>query len=159
MEHALLDLLAIFGHCLKLIFCHFPWFCITLLKYKFSSFWFFKFPNADPLVCGFTLLSSVPVLFFGFFSADYSLPVCYALTFFAGKVCAHQEISQIFVLNDIRILRGFLFSPIILCENCSRTYTWGWYLVKPLAGISKTLVLGGWRPLSWTKSCLLLRLA
>ncbi|XP_023325518.1 protein spinster [Eurytemora carolleeae] len=43
-----------------------------------------QFPNADPLVCGFTLLSSVPVLFFGFFSADYSLPVCYALTFFAG---------------------------------------------------------------------------
>jgi len=43
-----------------------------------------QYPNADPLVCGFTLLLSVPVLFFGFLSADYSLPLCYALTFTAG---------------------------------------------------------------------------
>jgi len=43
-----------------------------------------QFPNADPLVCGFTLLASVPVLYFGFLSANYSLPLCYALTFFAG---------------------------------------------------------------------------
>jgi len=43
-----------------------------------------QFPNADPLVCGFTLLGSVPVLFFGFVCADYSLPLCYALTFLAG---------------------------------------------------------------------------
>eukprot|EP00088_Acartia_fossae_P070919 TRINITY_DN9614_c0_g1_i12.p1 TRINITY_DN9614_c0_g1~~TRINITY_DN9614_c0_g1_i12.p1 ORF type:complete len:587 (-),score=117.68 TRINITY_DN9614_c0_g1_i12:765-2525(-) len=41
-------------------------------------------PNADPLVCGFTLLMSVPILFFGFLSADYSLPLCYTLTFTAG---------------------------------------------------------------------------
>ncbi len=43
-----------------------------------------KVPNADPLVCGATLLLSVPVLFFGFFSARYSLHWCYGLTFLAG---------------------------------------------------------------------------
>ena len=36
-------------------------------------------------VCGVTLLLSVPVLFFGFFSARYSLKWCYGLTFLAGK--------------------------------------------------------------------------
>lgn len=45
-----------------------------------------KVPNADPLVCGSTLLLSVPVLFFGFFSARYSLNWCYGLTFLAGKM-------------------------------------------------------------------------
>jgi len=41
-------------------------------------------PNADPIVCATTLLASVPLLFFGFVSANYSLPLCYGLTFFAG---------------------------------------------------------------------------
>jgi len=41
-------------------------------------------PNADPIVCASTLLVSVPILFFGFVSANYSLPLCYGLTFFAG---------------------------------------------------------------------------
>jgi len=41
-------------------------------------------PNADPIVCATTLLVSVPILFFGFVSANYSLPLCYGLTFFAG---------------------------------------------------------------------------
>ena len=43
-----------------------------------------RVPNADPLVCAVTLLCSVPILFFGFISANYSLPLCYGLTFFAG---------------------------------------------------------------------------
>merc|ERR1719334_620698 len=43
-----------------------------------------KTPNADPIVCAVTLLSSVPVLFFGFVSANYSISLCYGLTFFAG---------------------------------------------------------------------------
>ena len=43
-------------------------------------------PNADPLVCAVTLLTSVPILFFGFVSANYSLNLCYALTFFAGNL-------------------------------------------------------------------------
>merc|ERR1712112_576073 len=43
-----------------------------------------RIPNADPLVCAVTLLASVPILFFGFVSANYSLPLCYGLTFFAG---------------------------------------------------------------------------
>jgi len=41
-------------------------------------------PNADPIVCATTLLLSVPLLFFGFVSANFSLPLCYGLTFFAG---------------------------------------------------------------------------
>jgi len=41
-------------------------------------------PNADPIVCAVTLLISVPILFFGFVSANYSLSLCYGLTFFAG---------------------------------------------------------------------------
>merc|ERR1711874_293723 len=43
-----------------------------------------KTPNADPIVCAVTLLSSVPVLFFGFVSANYSISLCYGLTFLAG---------------------------------------------------------------------------
>jgi len=43
-----------------------------------------QIPNADPIVCATTLLASVPLLFFGFVSANYSLPLCYGLTFFAG---------------------------------------------------------------------------
>ena len=43
-----------------------------------------KVPNADPIVCGTTLMLSVPVLFFGFFAARYSLNWCYGLTFLAG---------------------------------------------------------------------------
>merc|ERR1719187_2815177 len=41
-------------------------------------------PNADPIVCAVTLLVSVPILFLGFVSANYSLSLCYGLTFFAG---------------------------------------------------------------------------
>ena len=41
-------------------------------------------PNADPIVCAVTLLVSVPILFFGFVTANYSLSLCYGLTFFAG---------------------------------------------------------------------------
>ena len=43
-----------------------------------------RVPNGDPLVCGVTLILSVPLLFFGFISADISTSLCYALTFFAG---------------------------------------------------------------------------
>merc|ERR1719312_2168844 len=43
-----------------------------------------KTPNADPIVCAVTLLCSVPVLFFGFVSANYSISLCYGLTFLAG---------------------------------------------------------------------------
>lgn len=45
-----------------------------------------KTPNADPIVCAVTLLCSVPVLFFGFVSANYSLSLCYGLTFLAGEI-------------------------------------------------------------------------
>ena len=43
-----------------------------------------KIPNADPLVCGSTLLLSVPVIFFGFYSARYNIQWCYGLVFFGG---------------------------------------------------------------------------
>ena len=46
-------------------------------------------PNADPIVCGATLLGSVPVLYFGFISAQYSVSWCYGLTFLAGKLVHH----------------------------------------------------------------------
>ena len=44
-----------------------------------------KVPNADPLVCGTTLILSVPVMYFGFLVARYSTEWCYGLTFLAGK--------------------------------------------------------------------------
>ena len=44
-----------------------------------------RIPNADPIVCGSSLLISVPVLFFGFISARYSVDWCYGLTFLAGS--------------------------------------------------------------------------
>ena len=44
-----------------------------------------KIPNADPIVCGTSLLLSVPVLFFGFITARYDVNWCYGLTFLAGK--------------------------------------------------------------------------
>jgi len=43
-----------------------------------------KVPNADPLVCGTTLLVSVPVMYAGFIAARYSTEWCYGLTFLAG---------------------------------------------------------------------------
>ena len=43
-----------------------------------------KIPTADPLVCGYTLMASVPVLFSGFYMARYNLDACYGLTFLAG---------------------------------------------------------------------------
>jgi hypothetical protein len=50
-------------------------------------------PNADPLVCAYTLLASVPVLFFGFLYADKSLGACLALTFFAGQKFKNKKIK------------------------------------------------------------------
>ena len=69
-------------------------------------------PNADPLVCGFTLLLSVPVLFFGFISADYSSPLCYALTFLAGMhmnlFLSYFDFNFFFVLSLSVYLLGYL---------------------------------------------------
>ena len=44
-----------------------------------------KIPNADPIVCGASLILSVPVLFFGFITARFSVDWCYGLTFLAGS--------------------------------------------------------------------------
>lgn len=44
-----------------------------------------KVPNADTLVCGFTLMASVPFLYAAFVVARYSLGWCYLLTFVAGN--------------------------------------------------------------------------
>lgn len=43
-----------------------------------------KVPNADPIVCGTTLLLSVPVMYAGFIVARFSTEGCYGLTFLAG---------------------------------------------------------------------------
>ena len=53
-------------------------------------------PNADPIVCGATLMASVPVLFFGFFMARYSLYACFGLTFLAGNDKKIPNFSQFF---------------------------------------------------------------
>ena len=44
-----------------------------------------KIPNADPIVCGSSLLVSVPGLYGCFISARYDISWCYGLTFLAGK--------------------------------------------------------------------------
>ena len=54
-----------------------------------------RIPNADPIVCGASLLMAVPVLYFGFIAARYALSWCYALTFLAGKILNSQAISTL----------------------------------------------------------------
>ena len=55
-------------------------------------------PNADPIVCATTLLASVPLLFFGFVSANYSLPLCYGLTFFAGEDISYNSDNILLII-------------------------------------------------------------
>ena len=63
-----------------------------------------RVPNADPLVCAVTLLASVPILFFGFVSANYSLPLCYGLTFFAGKIAlVNSSILEGYSLSIVQV--------------------------------------------------------
>ena len=50
-----------------------------------KDFFRHRVPNADPIVSGSSLLASVPVLYFGFIVARYSIGWCYTLTFIAGK--------------------------------------------------------------------------
>jgi MFS family permease len=76
-----------------------------------------KVPNADPIVCGVTLLLSVPVLFFGFWSARYSLNWCYGLTFLAGMYNTSfykEPENQYFYSSEalFLILRKRVFWPI-----------------------------------------------
>ena len=51
-----------------------------------------KVPNADPLVCGTTLLMSVPVMYAGFIVARFNTEWCYGLTFLAGIATFSQTV-------------------------------------------------------------------
>ena len=80
-------------------------------------------PNADPIVCATTLLASVPLLFFGFVSANYSLPLCYGLTFFAGEDISYN--SDNFTNNNI------LHPGLLLNANWSIVSDMTLYIVVP----------------------------
>jgi len=78
-----------------------------------------KVPNADPLVCGATLMLSVPVLFFGFFLARYSLNACYGLTFLAGLLlnCNWSIVSDITLYIVIPTRRSIASATQILISH------------------------------------------
>lgn len=78
-----------------------------------------KVPNADPLVCGTTLIISVPVLFFGFISARYSTSWCYGLTFFAGLLlnCNWSIVSDITLYIVIPTRRSIASATQILVSH------------------------------------------
>jgi len=78
-----------------------------------------KVPNADPLVCGATLMLSVPVLFFGFFFARYSLNACYGLTFLAGLLlnCNWSIVSDITLYIVIPTRRSIASATQILISH------------------------------------------
>ena len=58
-----------------------------------------KIPNADPIVCGASLILSVPVLFFGFITARFSVDWCYGLTFLAGSYFRLKYVHKRLFLN------------------------------------------------------------
>jgi hypothetical protein len=78
-----------------------------------------KVPNADPLVCGSTLMLSVPVLFFGFWAARHSLNWCYGLTFLAGLLlnCNWSIVSDITLYIVIPTRRSIASAAQILISH------------------------------------------
>ncbi|XP_040571688.1 protein spinster [Lepeophtheirus salmonis] len=78
-----------------------------------------RFENADPLVCGFTLLASVPVLFFGLISAQYNIGLCYGLTFIAGLLlnCNWSIVSDMTLYIVIPTRRSFASACQILMSH------------------------------------------
>lgn len=76
-------------------------------------------PNADPLVCGFTLLVSVPVVFFGFFTARYSLDWCFGLVFLGGLLlnCNWSIVSDITLYIVIPTRRSIASATQILISH------------------------------------------
>eukprot|EP00096_Caligus_rogercresseyi_P016636 TRINITY_DN939_c0_g1_i2.p2 TRINITY_DN939_c0_g1~~TRINITY_DN939_c0_g1_i2.p2 ORF type:complete len:544 (+),score=132.77 TRINITY_DN939_c0_g1_i2:150-1781(+) len=75
--------------------------------------------NGDPLVCGYTLLASVPVLFFGLVMAQYNISWCYGLTFLAGLLlnCNWSIVSDMTLYIVIPSRRSFASACQILMSH------------------------------------------
>ncbi len=78
-----------------------------------------RVPNADPLVAGFTLLASVPVLFLGFLVARHSLNACLFLTFVAGLLlnCNWAIVSDMTMYIVVPTRRSFASAVQILVSH------------------------------------------
>eukprot|EP00092_Neocalanus_flemingeri_P005671 GFUD01006109.1.p1 GENE.GFUD01006109.1~~GFUD01006109.1.p1 ORF type:complete len:561 (+),score=117.93 GFUD01006109.1:69-1751(+) len=100
-----------------------------------------KVPNADPIVCAITLLVSVPVLFFGFATANYSVSLCYGLTFFAGLLlnCNWSIVSDMTLYIVIPTRRGVATATQILVSHMFGD-AFSPYLVGALADAFKPLI-------------------
>merc|ERR1719369_1265087 len=98
-------------------------------------------PNADPIVCATTLLVSVPVLFFGFVSANYSLSLCYGLTFFAGLLlnANWSIVSDMTLYIVIPTRRGVATATQILVSHMFGD-AFSPYLIGALADAFKPLI-------------------
>jgi len=103
-----------------------------------------RVPNADPLVCAVTLLASVPLLFFGFVSANYSLPLCYALTFFAGLLlnANWSIVSDMTMYIVIPTRRGFASATQILVSHAFGD-AFSPYLIGAMADGFKPMIAPG----------------
>jgi len=100
-----------------------------------------RVPNADPLVCAVTLLCSVPILFFGFISANYSLPLCYGLTFFAGLLlnANWSIVSDMTLYIVIPTRRGIASATQILVSHMFGD-AFSPYLIGALADAFKPMI-------------------
>jgi len=98
-------------------------------------------PNADPIVCATTLLVSVPVLFFGFVSANKSVNLCYGLTFFAGLLlnANWSIVSDMTLYIVIPTRRGVATATQILVSHMFGD-AFSPYLVGALADSFKPLI-------------------
>jgi len=100
-----------------------------------------RVPNGDPLVCGVTLILSVPLLFFGFISADISTSLCYALTFFAGLLLNTNwaVVSDMTLYIVIPTRRGFATASQILVSHLFGD-AFSPYLIGALADAFRPLI-------------------
>jgi len=98
-------------------------------------------PNADPIVCAVTLLVSVPILFFGFVTANYSLSLCYGLTFFAGLLlnANWSIVSDMTLYIVIPTRRGVATATQILVSHMFGD-AFSPYLIGALADSFKPLI-------------------
>jgi len=98
-------------------------------------------PNADPIVCAVTLLVSVPILFFGFVTANYSLSLCYGLTFFAGLLlnANWSIVSDMTLYIVIPTRRGVATATQILVSHMFGD-AFSPYLIGALADAFKPLI-------------------
>jgi len=103
-----------------------------------------KTPNADPIVCAVTLLSSVPVLFFGFVSANYSISLCYGLTFLAGLLLNANWaiVSDMTLYIVIPPRRGVATATQILVSHMFGD-AFSPYLIGALSDFFKPLIAAG----------------